>query len=245
MSDDFQLQELCRSTLRQLSASFQDKEISAGFYPYIGLTHTIRRRGSSWIIRISDHCRLAPRAVLESIVVLLGCKVLRRKPPSAAFQAYEQFRREPEVERRVQERRVQRGRKQILDARGKHHSLDVIYRALNLQYFNGQVEVTRLGWGARRSWSRMGHYDPVHHTITISPVLDSPRVPEQVLSYLLYHEMLHALFDGKAVAGRHRYHTAEFNRAERAFPHYASARGFLDRFCRTRGKMPRSLIRNW
>ncbi|MGD0309637.1 MAG: M48 family peptidase [Acidobacteriota bacterium] len=245
MSDDFQIQEVCRSTLRQLSASFQDKEISAGFYPYIGLTHTIRRRGSSWIIRISDHCRQAPRAVLESIVVLLCCKVLRRKPPSAALQVYEQFRREPEVERRVQERRLQRGRKQILDARGKHHSLDVIYGSLNLQYFNGQVEVTRLGWGARRSWSRLGHYDPVHHTITISPVLDSPRVPERVLSYLLYHEMLHVLFDGKAVAGRHRHHTAEFNRAERAFPHYASARGFLDRFCRTRGRMPRSLIRNW
>jgi len=238
MSEGFRLQEICRSTLPQLSASFQNKEIVAGFYPYIGLTHTIRRRGSSWIIRISDHCRQASGAVLESIVVLLCCKVLRRKPPSDALQVYEQFRREPEVERRVHERRLQRGRKQIEDAQGKHYSLDVIYGALNLQYFNGQVQVTRLGWGGRRSWRRLGHYDPVHHTITISPVLDSPKVPERVLSYLLYHEMLHALFDGKSLAGRHRHHTAEFNRAERAFPHYDAARGFLDGFCRTRGRMP-------
>ena len=80
----------------------------------------------------------------------------------------------------------------------------------------------------------MGHYDPIHHTITISPVLDSPKVPRAVVSYLLYHEMLHTLFTG--IGYRKRHHTPDFNRAERAFPSYAKARKFLDRFCRTRGR---------
>ncbi len=236
MLDNAYLTELCRSTLGQFSATFLGKEINADFYPFIGLTHTIRRRGAVWMVRISDHCRYAPREVLESIVVLLACKVLRRKPPLTAVRLYDQFRREPEIDRRLRHRRLERGRKQMRDARGRWHSLDVIFRRLNLQFFNGQVELSRLGWSTRRSWSRLGHYDPVHHSITISPVLDSSNVPEKVLAYLLYHEMLHTLFNGTTASGRQRHHTRDFYRAERAFPDYAFAKKFLDRYCRNRGR---------
>jgi hypothetical protein len=236
MSDAAKLQEICRSILQAFSGSFRDKEIVAGFYPYVGLTHTIRRRGASWVLRISDHCSQAPRVVLESIVILLASKVLRRKPPSEALQVYECFRRDQEVEDRVQARRRLRGRKHIVDAPGRYHSPDEIYRELNRDYFNGQVEVRKLGWGARKSWNRLGHYDPTQNTITISPVLDSPRVPRSAVSYLVYHEMLHTVFDEAATRMGKRCHTPEFHRAERAFPHYAAVRRFLDRFCATRGR---------
>jgi predicted metal-dependent hydrolase len=236
MTDTAELQALCRSILQAFSSSFRDLEVTADFFPYIGLTHTIRRRGCRWMIRISDHCRQAPKEVLEAIILLLACKVLRRKPPYRTLQIYERFRQHPEVERQVQERRLQRGRKQIEDAQGKHHSLAAMYRELNRIFFNDQVDIRRLGWGARKSWSRLGHYDPTHHTITISPVLDSPKVPKSVVSYLLYHEMLHTLFDGSTGRRRKRHHTPEFNRAERAFPQYVAVRKFLDRFCRTHGK---------
>ncbi len=232
-SDD--LVTLCRSTLEAISPLFRDKDIAAGFFPYLGLTHTIRRRGNSWVIRISDHCHGAPPAVLRSIVIQLACKILRRKPAAEAVQAYERFRRDPEIERRVRSRRLQRGRKQIVESPGKYHYLRDIYADLNRSFFNGQVDIRRVGWGARRSWSRLGHYDPVHHTITISPVLDSPKVPRLVVAYLLYHEMLHTLFDRDVTGVRKRHHTAEFYATERAFPDYRAARKFLDRFCRTRG----------
>ncbi|MBZ5499302.1 MAG: hypothetical protein LAP85_23130 [Acidobacteriia bacterium] len=236
MCDVAELQQICRSALQSFTSFFGDKEIVAEFYPYIGLTHTIRRRDSAWVIRISDHCSRAPRAVLEAIVLLLACKVLRRKPSSQALQIYERFRQDPEVERRVHARRRQRGRKQIGEALGKCHSLAEIYGELNRLYFNNQVEIRKLGWGTRRSWNRLGHYDPVHHTITISPVLDTPNVPKSVVSYLLYHEMLHTLFNGIPTTQKKRYHSREFNRAERAFPDHAAVRRFLTRFCQTRGK---------
>ena len=236
MSDVIDLQDVCRATLQMLSDSFRGKEISAEFYPYIGLTHTIRRRGATWVIRISDHCRFAPAPILEAIVTLLACKVLRRKPPPRALEDYERYRRDSDVEAEVRMRRLQRGRKQISDVRGRYHSLAAIYRDLNRSYFHDQVEVRKLGWGTRRSWGRLGHYDPVHNTITISPVLDSPKVPTSVLSYLLYLEMLHTLFGETSTKMRKQHHTREFQGAERAFPGYAAARRFLDRFCRTRGK---------
>jgi predicted metal-dependent hydrolase len=236
MSESVVLQEICRSILPAFSSSFRGKEILASFYPYIGLTHTIRRRGTSWAIRVSDHCAQAPRAVLESIILLLACKVMRKKPSPETARIYDRFRQDPELERRVRARRLQHGRKQISVAQGKYHSLDEIYAQLNLLYFNNQVEIRKLGWGSRRSWSRFGHYDPLHHTITISPTLDSPRVPKSVLSYLLYHEMLHTLFHG--TGGGKRHHPPEFYRAERAFPSYAEAREFLENFSRTQGRRP-------
>jgi len=238
MPEDPVLQTICAGILPALSESFRDREIQARFYPYIGLTHTIRRRGASWVIRISDHCRPAPRRVLEGIVTLLACKVLRRRPPAWAAEIYESYTRLPEIEQRLQARRQARGRKRMEEGPGRHHSLDEIFGELNRLYFNNQVEVRRLGWGKRRSWRRLGHYDPVHRSITISPVLDATDVPRPVLSYLLYHEMLHALFHEERSQGRYRHHTPQFARAERAFPHFESARRFLDRFCRKRRSAP-------
>jgi hypothetical protein len=234
---DPELTEICRSALLSYSGSFRGRDISAEFYPYIGMTHTIRRRGSAWLIRISDHCRAASREVLEAIVILLACKIERRKIPSHVAEIYARFRHSPEVAANVAVRRRARGRKQIDSASGRWHSLVQIYRDLNNGYFNNQVEIRKLGWGARRSWRRLGHYDPVHHTITISPVLDSPRVPASVMAYLLYHEMLHTLFPGDCTSRRERHHPREFKAAERAFPGFESSRGFLDHFCRTRGRI--------
>ncbi len=230
-----ELEWICRLVL-QTFPLFKDREIEASFYPYIGLTHTIRRKGSKWILRISDHCSTAPRSVLEAIVILLASKVLRRRPPAGMVKVYDQFRLDPSLEASLHARRLRKGRKQIRTAQGQHYSLLEIYRELNARYFNNQVDIRQIGWGPRRSWGRLGHYDPVHHTITISPVLDSPQVPKMVVAYIVYHEILHTLFTDSSGPGPKRHHTPEYRRAERAYPDYVSAKKFLQKFCRNRKK---------
>jgi predicted metallopeptidase len=79
----------------------------------------------------------------------------------------------------------------------------------------------------RRSRGRLGHYDPVHNTITLSPVLDEAGVPRFVVRYIVYHEMLHAIFESTCSGGIKRHHTSEFRRAEKAYPEFAAARDFL------------------
>ena len=234
-SPDATLEWVCRSALQAWFPSLSRVGISASFYPYVGLTHTIRRRDGAWVLRISDHCRHAPRSVLESIAALLACKVLRRKPRKAWLQTYDAYRRSPEVEAQVRERRLRRGRK-VICAAGRHHALQTLVEDLNERFFNHQIEIARIGWSAKRSWTRLGHFDPVHRTITITPVLDSPEVPPLVLAFLVYHEMLHAVFDEERSGRRKRHHTRAFKAAERAYPDYAAARRFLEVFCRTRGK---------
>jgi len=226
-----ELQWLCRTVLRGAFHDFRKTEIDAVFYPYVGLTHTIRRKGSGWVVRLSDHCCHAPRQVLEAIVMILGCKVMRRRPLQEYLRTYERFRRDPAIEEAVRERRMKKGRKHLRGEAGHHYSLREVYSELNRVYFNDQIEIERIGWGLRRTRRRMGHYDPAHHTITLSPVLDSAAVPAFVVQFIVYHEMLHALFEKSSVRGRRRHHSAEFRRAERAFPNYARATEFLGEYC--------------
>jgi hypothetical protein len=235
-ADSVRLQWICRSVLESLSEEFSRFSIEARYYHYIGLSHTIRRKGSRWVVRISDHCMGAPDSVLESIVKILGCKVLRRRLPEKALAIYERFRKSPRVEESVRRRRRAKGRKHIAGEMGKHHSLRGLFRELNRRYFNDQIEVRLIGWGCRKSWSRLGHYDPVHHTITISPALDSPVVPVYVMQYLVYHEMLHAAFQDASPCSLHRHHPPEFRHAERAYPDFGRAQKFLKDFCARRGK---------
>jgi hypothetical protein len=233
---DAELTWLCRETLRARFPSFRETPIRAQFYPYIGLTHTIRKRDGAWVLRISDHCRRAPRAVLEAIAVILACKILRKRPAGDLMRAYDYFRLHDATELALHARRRVRGRKVIDESEGRHHSLPAIYAELNREYFNDQIGVERIGWGPRRSWSRLGHFDTVHQTITISPVLDNSKVPRTVVSYIVYHEMLHALFDVEKEGRRRLYHPPQFRRAERAFPDHRSCELFLRNYCRTRGR---------
>ena len=231
-----ELQWLCRSVLKNISSEFDNMEICAVFYPYIGLTHTIRRKGTGWVMRLSDHCRHAPRPALEAIITILACKVLRRRIPIQARRTYDAWRKTSGIDNEVNARRTIKGSKRFSSYGGIYHSLPEIYDKVNRQFFNGQIEIQRIGWGVRRSWGRLGHYDPTHHTITLSPVLDSPQVPAFVVHFIVYHEMLHTIFEGVVACGFRRHHPPEFHRAEKSHVDYESAKKFLREFCARRGK---------
>jgi hypothetical protein len=228
------LRRICSSTLNTAFPAFRHKEVEACFYPYIGLTHTIRRKESKWVIRISDHCCKAPVPVLEAIIMILACKVAGKKPCRELLQTYEFFRKDPQVAEAVRKRRQLKGRKYISSEEGKYHSPRKILQELNSRFFNNQVEIRRIGWGLQRSLSRLGHYDSIHRTVTLSPVLDSPKVPKLVVRYVIYHEMLHAVFEDTPARGSGRHHSKEFRRAERAYPDFARAKKFLRGFSSSR-----------
>ena len=222
-----ELQRISRVVLENYSPEFRGAAIDACFYPYIGLTHTIRRRESTWVVRVSDHCRYAPPSVLEAIVTILACKSLRRRIPKRISQIYNDWRRESAVSAAVTARRTVRGIKRFANHDGRWHPLPEICRDINSRFFNDQIDIQKIGWGVRLSWRRLGHYDPVHHTITLSPVLDSPKVPRFVVDFIVYHEMLHAVFDDTKNYGFRRHHPPAFRRTERAHPDYEAVKKFI------------------
>lgn len=115
----------------------------------------------------------------------------------------------------------------ILKTRGKHFDLKEIYDLLNASYFDSRVS-SRITWGLKHSrryvkQRTLGSYDVQLNLIRISPFLDRSRVPKYFITYIVYHEMLHADMRQAQQNGRARFHSREFRRREQLFKDYEEA----------------------
>ncbi len=81
----------------------------------------------------------------------------------------------------------------------------------------------KMGWSLRRSRSTLGHYDPAHDAVVISNLLDSAESSYLIVSYVLFHELLHTVFPAESRTARRCVHTAEFKAAEKSFKDYGAA----------------------
>ena len=95
--------------------------------------------------------------------------------------------------------------------------------------FGCELALPALTWGRRgRSSSRyslrLGSFDPSTHLIRVHPVLDQLGVPEWFTSFVLFHELLHAVHPPvKTAAGRWIHHGRLFRSRERAHRDFARA----------------------
>jgi hypothetical protein len=118
---------------------------------------------------------------------------------------------------------------------GRCTDLEVVFDRVNRTYFDGALERPRLlTWNAMITRVKMGHYDFLRDAVMLSVTLDAPDVPDYVVDYVMYHELLHKKSGEKVVNGRHHTHTPAFREAERAFSHYAKAQAFLKKAARAR-----------
>jgi hypothetical protein len=121
----------------------------------------------------------------------------------------------------------------LLDPRGQTHDLAAIYRTLESRYFDRPLHCS-IGFAASASSRRgsrrtiqFGAYDAVHRSIRIHPVLDRPWIDATFVSYIVYHEMLHATIPVTlSPSGRRIHHPPEFRARERQFEYYKQARLF-------------------
>ena len=105
-----------------------------------------------------------------------------------------------------------------------------------------RLDEIKITWGRRGRGAksiRFGSFDFDQRLIRVHPALDRSWVPRFFVVYIVYHEMLHAVYppaeEREAQDGeRRRVHTAEFSRAEKEFPKYQEAQQWerenLDRF---------------
>jgi hypothetical protein len=112
---------------------------------------------------------------------------------------------------------------------GRYFDLEAVFERVNQTYFGGELDHPRLTWNTRITQVKMGHYDPLRDTVMLSVTLDTPDVPDCVVDYVMYHELLHKKIGKQMVNGRHYAHTPAFREAERAFAHYEEAQAFLNK----------------
>lgn len=122
--------------------------------------------------------------------------------------------------------------KRKLYSQGHVYNLQHIYNDLNKEYFNNRLSlyITWFGKAIQRNRTRITfglYHDPLK-LIKINRMLDSPSFPDYLVSYVIYHEMLHhvcpSYVDEK---GLNRVHSKEFKERECQFKHFDLAQDWI------------------
>ena len=222
---------ILREQLERLHGS-SSKDFEIRFYPYSGLTSTIRSRDNKILVRLSDMLQGAPDPVLRSVISILVCKLLGIEVAKQDRSRYRSFVNRPVFRELIKETRAVRGRKKLCSPAGRVFHLQEVFEELNETYFCNQVSVRHLGWSSKPSRSRLGHYDEAHDAIVLSRSLDDKRVPAFVVEYVLFHEMLHAFLGDEAASHGRRIHHRRFREAEQDFPQFNEAKSFIRSYFR-------------
>jgi hypothetical protein len=220
-----------------------DPAPKVSFYPYAGGGSTVREREGRLTFRLSDRMQGAPDEVLEGVVGVLLCRFLGlpdARADAAAVRAYRAYLNDernagPPGPEGVGGRR--RSSRKHIDPVGAHRSLLESYLRVSFDLGLVLPRAPTLSWSKTVSRHRFGHWDAEHNAVVISQVLDDPDVPEFVLDYVLYHELLHILHPVKMGSGTKRIvHSAAFKRDERRFPRWKEGDEWIRKLARRRGR---------
>ncbi len=216
-------------TVRKQYRVTKDKDCAASFYPYVGLKSTIKMEKRCILIRISDILSDAPVDVLSALMHILLARVLRKKVDEDQLFLYRNYIHQPEVEARHAEARSKRSKKILLGVNGKYFNLDDSFNRINRRYFQGSMIKPSLSWSPRSSRRLLGYHDSHLNLVVISRWLDRKTVPQYVLDYIMYHELLHITMPAKYINGKRIVHTKEFKHWEQKFEQYGEAIHWLSR----------------
>ncbi|NQV09330.1 hypothetical protein HQ529_05765 [Candidatus Woesearchaeota archaeon] len=84
---------------------------------------------------------------------------------------------------------------------------------LNDEYFYGLMDRPNLTWA--KSINKLGSYEYGSDTITISKILENK---DELLDYVMYHEMLHKKHKFTHNKGRSLHHSKKFRTDEKSYP---------------------------
>ena len=224
------LEQIYARVFRTLKPRTALPKITIRFRPYANANSRIRLENGQLSVDISDVLEAAPAPIQEALASILVGKLFRKPLDGTVVARYRRYLHRTDMRRTLHLVKQQRGRKIILDPHGEVYDLCEIFEGLNLKYFYGLMARPHLGWSRQRSRTTLGHYDPSHHAIVLTKLLDSPQAPELVVNYVMFHEMLHLRFPAQHRGAKRCVHTREFKLAERIFDNFAEAQQELKQF---------------
>jgi hypothetical protein len=110
-----------------------------------------------------------------------------------------------------------------LPPRGRIHNLDESFDRVNSAYFGGLMAKPKIVWNRAPTMRKFGHYQTGRDTLMVSVSLDDPNVPNYVIDFVMYHELLHKKHGSAPVNGRRQVHSPGFRADERQFAQYSEA----------------------
>jgi len=190
--------------------------ISAEFYPYRSLRHTIEWNRKTITIKVGQYFNNAPDHIIEILAIILLAKIYKNKVDLKIRKIYNQYAH------KLQEDIPKKRRKIPIEyeSDGMYFNLRFLFDKINKTYFENNLAVKYLGWSKNKSYTRLGYYDQERNLLVISKIFDSRKVPQNVVEFLLYHEMLHIMLPSQKINGRRKIHTNEFRELEQRFPDF-------------------------
>ena len=164
----------------------------------------------------------APQNILEA----LGCYLKgRHKKISPVIKAFI----EHEVRNLDYSRELDLSKLHVL---GKVYNLQKAYQEVEEEYFQEKLNlhITWSGSGRRKKCNRITfgcYHDPLR-LIKINRLIDHAYFPPYFLSYVIYHEMLHAVYPSSVnEKGYKTIHTRAFKDQEKKFKFYTQAKQWI------------------
>src|SRR5947208_4666517 len=214
------LTEVFQQTYRELRPCSEVPDLRAEFFSFANVNSTIRLREGKLLVRVSDLLEGAPEYVLRAIAHILLAKMFRKPINREHASRYRRYVSSQHMSRKAHLVRQIRGRKRIGKAQGRVYDLNAIFDKLNSHFFHGLLARPQMAWSSERARNRLGHYDPAHNAIVISRIFDDRRVPQFVVEYIVYHEMLHLKHPVKLRGSRRCVHPPEFQAEEKLFAQF-------------------------
>lgn len=224
-------EQIYERVFREIRPRTAPPGVRVEFRRFANANSFIRLENGTLFVRMADIFEGAPAPIQEALAYLLLGKLYRKPVPETYSLRYRRWLNSGPVRRQLQVVRKVRGRKMLAAPQGAVYDLEALFDELNLRFFHGLMARPALGWSRQASRTMLGHYDPSHHTIILSRILDQPEVPRIAVEYVLYHEMLHLKFPVEHRGPRRCVHTAEFRAAEREFPGLEEAKRALKALC--------------
>lgn len=220
-------EQIYATIFQRLKPRTELPEIKIQVRRYANANAQISYQKNLLVVKMSDILAGAPEPVQEALAEILLSKLFRQPVPAASQDRYRRFLNRKDVRQGLELVKGLRGRKHLSDPVGKHYNLTELYEDLNFRYFGGLMARPTLSWSRHASRNLLGHYDPPHNTIVLSRFLDRAKVPQVVVEYVMFHEMLHLRHPAEQRATRRCVHTRAFKKEEKQFAGYDEAIAWL------------------
>ncbi len=217
--------------LHELKSRFGKKGSECQFsFFHQGALYQIRQSSGKVEITVQEGFITAPDAVLTALL-----EIALFPPTRTARRAVKEFTFSEPYQKTSQSLEYL-GVAQDSYAAGEVHHLAESFQRVNQTYFNSELLKPNLVWNNRLTRRKFGHYQWDTDTVMVSKSLDRPGVPEQVVDYVMYHELLHKKLGAKRTKHKRIAHTGEFRQAEVEFSGYEEARRLLNRIARKQAR---------
>lgn len=216
--------EHLRSIALPIGRSFGFDDVNALFKKKKEFQFAWRIKNNCIEIYISDYLQDAPDAVLYDLIETIFTHVKGKRPVFS--KEYMDWVTSDDFINKQRAIYLKRSKNLTRSHVGNVRDLvDSAQRLLDSGLVHpSDIDNSMFTWTSRPNYRRVGYCSPMMRVVAISSALDCNNVPENVLDFVVYHEILHLRQGYRPFV---RSHDREFRSQERSFPGYEEAEAFL------------------